>query len=144
MIDKSKKVSVPSDKLSVKVMRWFARVISILWALGAFFWILFYFGSIQQEGEISLAVFIIVTVIAFVMILGSAIIASGWRKLELLGGIGLLVDGALIAIGLYLLPHMIRGSSVSEQVIYLSIMVLPALAAGILFLICQWKSKTSR
>jgi hypothetical protein len=124
-------------------MRWFARVISILWALGAFFWTLFYFGSIQQEGEISLMVFIIVTVVAFVMILGAAIIASGWRKLELLGGIGLLVDGVMLAIGLYILPHLIRDSSVSEQVTYLSIMVLPALIAGVLFLLSHLISKRS-
>ena len=131
-----------SDAWPVKSMRWVARFLSIPWVFWALFVTWFLVGDSYFAGEISLAVSIIITIIAALMFLGAAIIASVWGK-EAFGGGVLLVDGALIIVFLIVevRPTIEEFLTPSDPLGF--VMVLPPLVAGSLFLICHRRSKTS-
>ena len=130
-----------TDAWPVKLMRWVARFLSIPWAfLVLLFW-LFGVGYGVDEGNLSIAVAIIMVIIVALMSLGAALIASVWGK-EAIGG------GLLIAAGVLLLGQTIYDLfiySLEElQLGWLEVaLVLPPLVAGFLFLVCHQRSKTS-
>jgi|GEM_PF-3514427 len=128
---------------SVTLMRWVARFLSIAWALWALFWTFFLAANYQREGFFGLAGSIIIMIVAALLFLGAALIASVWRK-EALGGGVLLVDSVLVTLAGTLGPHepMLNHQFWSTAVGFLTL-VLPPLAAGILFLVCHRRSKTS-
>jgi len=134
-----------TDTLPVKLMRWVARFLSIPWAYWALFITWFVVGSGNADGEISLAFYIIIVIIASLLFMGAAIIASVWGK-EAFGGCVLLVDGALIIVCFLVVPHI--GPTIVEFLTpsalpFNFVMVLPPLVAGSLFLACHRISKTS-
>jgi hypothetical protein len=128
---------------SVTLMRWVARFLSIAWAFWALFWTWFLAANYQREGYFGLAGSIIIMIIAALMFLGPAIITSVWR-MEALGGGALLVDSVLVTLAGTLAPHepMLTHEFRSTALGFLT-MVLPPLAAGILFLVCHRRSRTS-
>ena len=133
-----------SDAWPVKSMRWVARFLSIPWAFWALSVTLFVVANFQGE-YFGLAVSIIIMIIAALMFIGAAIIASVWGK-EAFGGVVLLVDGVLIIVCLIVVPHI--GPTIVEFLTpsalpFNFVMVLPPLVAGSLFLACHRISKTS-
>jgi len=133
-----------SDAWPVKLMRWVARFLSIPWAFWALSVTLFVVANFQGE-YFGLAVSIIIMIIAALMFIGAAIIASVWGK-EAFGGVVLLVDGVLIIVCLIVVPHI--GPTIVEFLTpsalpFNFVMVLPPLVAGSLFLACHRISKTS-
>jgi len=132
-----------SDVWPVKLMRWVARLLSIPWALWTLFWTWFLVANYQAEGYFGLAGSIIIMIIAVLMFMGAAIVASVWKK-EALGGGVLLVDSVLVTIAGTLGPHepMLTQEFWSTLLGFLTV-VLPPLAAGVLFLVCHRRSRTS-
>jgi len=134
--------------LPVKSMRWVARFLSIPWAFWALFWTWFVLASLTGEGHFSSAVHITIVIIASLMYIGAAIIASVWGK-EALGGGVLLADGVLILVSIIIFCLTVPGpgDSLGPLLLLAGIafftMVLPPLAAGSLFLACHRRSKTS-
>ncbi len=127
------------DAWPVKLMRWVARVLSILWAYWALFITLFVLGHGFRGAALA-----IVMTIPLLMFMGAAIIAGVWRK-EAFGGVVLLVDGVLIFVCGTFGPHSPLPTDVSwDAVLAISTLILPPLVAGSLFLICHRISKTSR
>ena len=128
------------DAWPVKLMRWVARFLSILWAYWALFITCFVLAHAFQT-----AVLVIVMFIPLLMFMGAAIIASVWGK-EALGGGVLLVDGVLIIVCFLVGPH-IRPSIVEfltpSALPFNFTMVLPPLVAGSLFLACHRISRRS-
>jgi len=137
-----------SHAWSVKSMRWVARFISIPWAFWTLFWTWFVLSELAGEGHFSPAASIIIMIVAFLMFMGAAIIASVWGK-EALGGGVLLADGVLIlaSIIIFCLTVPGPGDSLGPLLLLAALtfftMVLPPLAAGSLFLVCHRRSKTS-
>ncbi|UCC73649.1 MAG: hypothetical protein JSV86_03535 [Gemmatimonadota bacterium] len=134
-----------SDTWPVTLMRWAARFLSVPWALWTLFFTLWVVVEFEGD-EIGLAVAIIIMVIATVLFLGAALIASVWGK-EALGGGVLLVDGALIVLCFLTVPHvdpsLVQFFTPSELPFNFT-MVLPPLVAGSLFLACHRITKPIR
>lgn len=134
-----------SDAWAIQLMRWVARFVSIPWAYWALAIVWFAAGTGFQEGNMPLALYIIVVFIAFLLTVGSAIIAGVWGK-EALGGTVLLTDCVLIIVCFIASPH-IKPSLVEfftpSKLPFNFTMVLPPLVAGCLFLACHRKSKAS-
>jgi len=124
-------------------MRWVARFLSIPWAFWALFVTWFVSVNLHGEGRFSSAVYITIMIIAALMFIGAAIIASVWGK-EAFGGGVLLVDGALIIVCFIVAirPTIVEFLTPSEGP-FNFVMVLPPLVAGSLFLACHRRSKTS-
>lgn len=137
-----------TDTLPVKLKRWVARVLSILWAFWAIFWTWFVLANFTGEGEFfSKAVSTIIMIIFALMFMGAAIIASVWGK-EALGGGVLLVDGVLMIASIIIVAYLTGSPRDFFRLPWLNAlalftMVLPPLVAGFLFLICHRRSKTS-
>ena len=130
-----------TDTLSVKSMRWVARLLSIAWACWALFWTWFVSGSLYGEGRFSLAVFIIILIVAVLMFMGAAIIASVLGK-EAFGGVVLLADGLLIIASFVIVCFLVEKCAPLLVIIgAFFTTVLPPLVAGSLFLACHRKSK---
>jgi hypothetical protein len=130
------------NKWSVILMRWVARLISIPWAYWALAIAWFVAGNGYEEG-MSLALYMIIVFIAFLLTMGAAIIAGVWRK-EALGGTVLLADGVLILLCFMGSPHL-RPSLVEfftpSALPFNFVTVLPPLLAGSLFLACHRGSR---
>ena len=123
-----------SDSLAVKLMRYIARCLSILWAFLILIIASFIIGGDYESGPV---VFIIALIIAFLIFLGPAILAGVWGK-EAFGGSVLVVDSVLISVYFLLINPRIK-----PTIGLLLILFLPPLVAGFLFLTCHRKSKTS-
>lgn len=119
-------------------MRWIARIISIPWAYWTLLWTLLITLAACPNNPSMWAILIPAMVIAFVMCLGAAIVASVWGK-EKLGGRVLVADSVLI-FALCLaskivgggLDDMIKAGSIG--ILVLLTIVVPPLVAGTLFL----------
>lgn len=135
-----------SDTRPVTLMRWAARFLSVLWALWTLFITLWVVVEFERDDEIGLAVAIIIMVMATVLFLGAALIASVWGR-EALGGGVLLVDSALIVFCFLTVPHvdpsLVQFLTPSELPFNFT-MVLPPLVAGSLFLACHRMAKPTR
>ena len=137
-----------TDTRSVKLMCWVARFLSIPWAFWVLFWTYFVLAHFTGEGEFfSKAVSIIIMIIAALMFMGAAIIASVWGK-EALGGGVLLVDGVLMIASIIVVAYLTGSPRDFFRLPWLNAlafftMVLPPLVAGSLFLACHRISKTS-
>lgn len=132
-----------ADAWPVKLMRWVALILSILWAIWALFWTLFISAADNDTvGGILLAG--IVVIIAILLFLGPAIISIKWRRNALAGGV-LLADGVLIAsaiAGAYFLVMEGPARPTMAQLAFFTL-ALPPLVAGSLFLACHRLSKAS-
>jgi hypothetical protein len=137
------------DTWQLNLMRWVARILSIPWAIWALFITWFALSQPNDEGKfLPIAVLTTILIIAALMYIGAAIIASVWGK-EALGGRVLLVDGALILVWIITFFFATRENMNNPAHIQLAVgafltMILPPLVAGYLFLICHRRSKMSQ
>lgn len=137
--------NIQPNTAAVKSMRWCARIISILWAYWALFWTFFLTAHTCPRNPSIWAILIPVVVIAFLMYVGAAIVASVWGK-EAFGGRVLIADGAML-FSLGIIIEFIPGGFDSVfsldpiEIIGFATIVLPPLVAGVLFLACHRKSK---
>jgi hypothetical protein len=113
-------------------MRWIARLVSIPWAYAALAGAWFIAGVGLEEGKLSPMAVNIIVVLAFLLTLGAAILASVWG-MELVGGAVLLADCVLMIV-------CFMASSHSPWEL-LPILFPPPLLAGSLFLVCHYRSK---
>ena len=118
-------------KRPIIVMRWIARLVSILWAYCALAFVWFVAGVALEEW-MPLALNITIVFTAFWLTLGAAILAGVWG-MEALGGKVLLADGALILVWFMAVPQLPGG--------LLPILFVPPLLAGALFLECHRRSR---
>ena len=137
--------TISTDTTAVKSMRWTARIISIPWAYWALMWTMFITAHICPRNPSMWAILIPVLIIAFLMYLGAAIIASVWGK-EVLGGRLLIAGGVLLFVLGNVFMFFAGGleslfSLDAFDVIGLLTIVFPPLIAGTLFLACHRKSK---
>lgn len=131
-----------NDTLSVKSMRWVARLIAIPWSFWVLFWIAFIAGYGVEEGKFTWAVWRIIVFIFALPSVGAAIMGC-IRKTEALAGIILLVDGVLILVFGTLGPHSpLMTGDLWGTVLGFTTLVLPPLVAGVLFIVCRSESKT--
>ena len=125
------------DSRLVSSMRWAARLISVPWAFWALFWTLFVLGHLVGAGGIlGIAAFTFACLAFPPMSIGAALAASVWGKEEV-GGKVLLLDGVLM---LALIAWVFDPHSAWVAVTGFWTMVVPALAAGALFLACHQMS----
>ncbi len=122
-------------------MRWIARIISIPWAYWTLLWTLLITLDACPNNPSMWAILIPAMVIAFVMCLGAAIVASVWGK-EKLGGRLLIVDGVLIFALFIIFKIVAWGIDTAfkadvYEIIGFATIVLPPLLAGALFLACH-------
>ena len=130
-----------TDARPVKLMRWVARFLSIPWAIFVLLFSMFAFAYGISEGNISIAVYIIIIIIVALWSLGAAIIASVWGK-EAIGG-GLLIAAGVLILG-QTIYDLFTYSLEELQLGWLEFaLILPPLVAGSLFLVCHRRSKTS-
>jgi hypothetical protein len=121
-------------QLGITVMRWIARLVSIPWAYCALGLAWFIAGYGIEEGKLSDLAAGIIILTAFLLTLGSVILAGVWGK-EGLGGSVLLADCVLIFICFVASPH-------SPWQLF-PVVILPPLLAGGLFLACHASSRTT-
>ena len=129
---------------AVKSMRWIARIISIPWAYWALFITFFLTVNLCPRNPSMWAILIPVLIIAFVMYVGAAIVASVWGK-EVLGGRVLIADGVVLFVLGITFQFVAGGVDAifkldSIGVMGLLTIVFPPLVAGALFLACHKKS----
>ena len=134
---------ISTNTAAVKSMRWIARIVSIPWAYWALFWTFFLMAHICPRNPSMWAILIPVLIIAFLMYVGAAIVASVWGK-EVLGGRLLIADGVLLfalGIGFAIIAGGFDAvfSMDRYDTIGLLTIVLPPLVAGSLFLACHRK-----
>ena len=136
--------NISTDTAGVNSMRWIARIISITWAYWALFWTFFFTMHICPRNPSMWAILIPVMVIAFLMYVGAAIVASVWGK-EQLGGRMLIADGVLLfASGITFqivaggVDALLKLDTIDAGLLTI---VLPPLVAGSLFLACHRNSK---
>lgn len=110
--------------------RWIARILSLVWAG---FWV--YFGLASGISEPTtergkLMDVLIHTAVPGLVFLVSALIAWWWQAV---GGVLLLVEGLVIAVGYLLMTQHSRFSLLTKSQVDL-MLALPPLVSGILFL----------
>ena len=129
---------------AVKSMRWIARIISIPWAYWALFITFFLTVNLCPRNPSMWAILIPVLIIAFLMYVGAAIVASVWGK-EVLGGRVLIADGVVLFV-LGITFQIVAGgfdavfSMDRYDIIGFLTIVVPPLVAGTLFLKCHRRS----
>ena len=136
--------NISTTTAAVKTMRWVARIISIPWAYWALFWTFYLTMSICPRNPSMWAILIPVLIIAFLMYVGAAIVASVWGK-EILGGRVLIADGVVLFVLGITFPIFAGGfdaflSMPSGFFLALLTIFLPPLVAGSLFLASHRKS----
>ena len=130
-----------TDARPVKLMRWVARFLSIPWAIFVLLFSMFAFADGIGEGTYSIAVYIIIIIIVALWSLGAAIIASGWGK-EAIGG-GMLIAAGVLILGQNIYDIYIYNPEGHQLDWFNVVMILTPLVAGSLFLACHQRSKTS-
>lgn len=114
------------------ISRWAARLLSIAWAA---WWIFFGIDSALRSGA-SIDGIIMQSVMPGGFFLASALMALRW---EILGGIVLFIEGAILTIGYPIIAG--RTFDIGKLMFVEITMALPALIAGILLL---WSARTDR
>ncbi len=135
---------ISTNTAAVKSMRWIARILSILWSYWALFITLFITAHICPRNPSMWAILIPVLIIAFLMFVGAAIVASVWGK-EVLGGRVLIADGVvLFVLGITFMIVAGGFDAVFSMDLYdifgFLTIVLPPLVAGALFLASHRRS----
>ena len=136
--------TISTNTAAVKSMRWIARILSIPWAYWALFITIFITADICPRNPSMWAILIPVLIIAFLMYVGAAIVASVWGK-EVLGGRVLIADGVVLFVLGITFPIFAGGFDAFLSMpfgfyLFLLTIFLPPLVAGSLFLACHRKS----
>ncbi|NMC38246.1 MAG: hypothetical protein GYA41_07985 [Bacteroidales bacterium] len=123
-------------KKSTKVFQWTPRILCILAIL---FVSLFALDSFSSERTLfqNAGAFLIHLIPSFVL-LAVLIIAWKWEKT---GGIILTILGVILFIAVFYLNYKKREFSLSQSLINVSIVCLPFILAGILFIVSHYTKK---
>ncbi len=130
----------------VQVMRWAARIVSILWAYFAVFWTWFVFAHFYEDTSLGLAVFIgFFECAVILLVLGAPIVASVWQ-MEKLGGrllqiMGTVLFGVILALGIFFVVWEGRIPRLALIMAALLTVVVPPLVSGFLFVGCHRASQ---
>ncbi len=123
-------------KTSTKVIRWTARILCILAILLLSLLALDSFSSERTFWQ-NAGAFLMHLMPSFVLL---AILIVAW-KWEYLGGIILIVAAVVFGVFVFSINYNQRHVSLMESIIIVSMVCLPFLLAGILFIICHFRSK---
>ncbi len=124
-------------KTSTRVIHWIPRIICIIAIL---FISLFALDSFSSDRTIwqNLAAFLMHLIPSFVL-LGVLIVAWKW---EMVGGIILTITGIILFIVLLNFNYRQRHFSLAQSMINVSLLCLPFIIAGILFIVSYNKKKS--